>query len=81
MKNPVGKPLPLTLLEVMTPCHLHDPKRMALPDDTNDTLGHFATGSRDKSSYLPSLIRRSQREGRVYIAYRLTEGVRERREF
>ena len=46
MKNPVGKPLPLTLLEVMTPCHLHDPKRMALPDDTNDTLGHFATTSR-----------------------------------
>jgi hypothetical protein len=37
-------------------------------------------GSKGKSSCLLSLIRRSQRGGGVYIAYRCVEGVRERRD-
>jgi hypothetical protein len=41
----MGKPLPLTLLRVINPCHLHDRNGMSLPDDTDDTRGHFATGS------------------------------------
>jgi hypothetical protein len=32
------KPLPLTLLRVINPCHLHDPNGMSQPDDTNKTL-------------------------------------------
>jgi hypothetical protein len=38
VKNPMGKPLPLTLLRVINPCHLHDPNGMWLPDDVNMTL-------------------------------------------
>jgi hypothetical protein len=34
----MGKPLPLTLLRVINPCHLHDPNGMSLPDDINMTL-------------------------------------------
>jgi hypothetical protein len=34
VKNPMGKPLPLTLLGVINPCHLHDPNGMSQPDDT-----------------------------------------------
>jgi hypothetical protein len=38
-------------------------------------------GLQGESSYLLSLIRRSQRVGGVYIAYRCMEGVGERRDF
>jgi hypothetical protein len=42
-----GKPLPLTLLRMINPCHLHDTNEMSLPDDTDETLAkhgvHFAT--------------------------------------
>jgi hypothetical protein len=34
----VGKPLPLTLLRVINPCHLHDPNGISLPDDITKTL-------------------------------------------
>jgi hypothetical protein len=34
----MGKPLPLTLLRVINPCHLHDPNGMSLPDDITKTL-------------------------------------------
>jgi hypothetical protein len=47
VKNPMGKLLPLTLLGVINPCHLHDPKGMSQPDDITKTLSkhgvHFAT--------------------------------------
>jgi hypothetical protein len=47
VKNPMGKPLPLTLLGVTNPCHLHDPNGMSQPDDITKTLSkhgvHFAT--------------------------------------
>jgi hypothetical protein len=33
----MGKPLPLTLLGVMNPCHLRDDRGMARPDDSTDT--------------------------------------------
>jgi hypothetical protein len=43
----MGKPLPLTLLGVINPCHLHDPNGMSQPDEiTKLPLGtgvHFAT--------------------------------------
>jgi hypothetical protein len=42
--------------------------------------GVIDSGFQGESSYLPSLIRRSQRVGGVYIAYRFMEGVRERRD-
>jgi hypothetical protein len=34
----MGKPLPLTLLGVINPCHLHDVMEMTRLDDTNNTL-------------------------------------------
>jgi hypothetical protein len=34
----MGKLLPLTLIRVINPCHLHDPNGMSLPDDTTKTL-------------------------------------------
>jgi hypothetical protein len=34
----MGKPLPLTLLGVIKPCHLHDVWEMTRPDDTTDTI-------------------------------------------
>jgi hypothetical protein len=34
----MGKPLQLTLLRVINPCHLHDPNGMPKPDDTTKTL-------------------------------------------
>jgi hypothetical protein len=39
----MGKPLPLTLLGVIYPCHLHDPKGMSQPDDITKTLS-LSTG-------------------------------------
>jgi hypothetical protein len=61
----MGKPLPLTLLWVINPCHLHDPNGMSLPDDITKTLSkhgvslcytcsavqrqHFRTGPEEKS--------------------------------
>jgi hypothetical protein len=39
------------------------------------------SGFHGESSCLLSVIRRSQRVGGVYIAYRCMEGVRERRDF
>jgi hypothetical protein len=34
----MGKPIPLTLLGVINPCHLHDVTEMTRPDDTTNTL-------------------------------------------
>jgi hypothetical protein len=34
----MGKPLPLTLLGVMNPCHLHHVREMTRIDDSTDTL-------------------------------------------
>jgi hypothetical protein len=34
----MGKPLPLTLLGVNNPCHLHDVREMTQPDDTTNAL-------------------------------------------
>jgi hypothetical protein len=44
----MGKPLPLTLLGVINPCHLHDRNGMSQPDDTTKCFlskhgVHFAT--------------------------------------
>jgi hypothetical protein len=37
-EKPYGKTLPLTLLRVINPCHLHDPNGMSQPDDKTKTL-------------------------------------------
>jgi hypothetical protein len=54
----MGKPLPLTLLGVINPCHLHDPNGMSQPDDINKTLSkhgvHFATNS-ETNAYMETL--------------------------
>jgi hypothetical protein len=55
----MGKPLPLTLLVVINPCHLHDPNGMSQPDEINKTLSkhgvHFATEWSGKNTTLAEL--------------------------
>jgi hypothetical protein len=41
MKNPMRKPLPLTLLGEMNPCHLRDDRGIMRSDDTTDTLSTY----------------------------------------
>jgi hypothetical protein len=52
------KPLPLTLLRVINPCHLHDPNGMSQPDDTTKPLSkhgvHIATKTIVEKGWLDS---------------------------
>jgi hypothetical protein len=49
----MGKPLPLTLLRVINPCHLHDANGMSQPDDITKTLSKHG-GS---LCYIPPYLR------------------------
>jgi hypothetical protein len=48
----MGKPLPLTLLRVINPCHLHDVRKMTQPDDTTITLSKHG----DSLCYIPPCL-------------------------
>jgi hypothetical protein len=70
VKNPMGKPLPLTLLGVINPCHLHDPNGMSQPDDITNILSrHGGSLYHTLSAHLIEIVATSGGRNTIGIQY------------